>query len=126
VSALPGWLQTANILFFVIAMYAASAVLRVRAERRMDEMELAAASFGARWGLVIGVAFVVVVTLLPPIQLLFAQMASSFGRTEGNVMPVEARMFLFGVVSTMVAQEASKFVLADSWKWSNDSGPTCS
>jgi hypothetical protein len=114
----PDWLRSVHILFFVIAMYGASALAQVRAERRLDEVELAAARFGARWGLVAGVAFVVVLSLTSPVQSLLTQTADAFDRAQGNNMAVEARMFLLGVVSTMVSQEAFRSVLTTAWKWS--------
>jgi membrane protease YdiL (CAAX protease family) len=114
----PDWLRSVQILFFVIAMYGASTLAQVRAERRLDEVELAAARFGARWGLVAGVAFVAVLSLTSPVQSLLTQTADALDRAQGNDMAVEARMFLLGVVSTMVAQEAFRSVLATTWKWS--------
>ena len=114
----PDWLRSAQILFFVIAMYGASTLTQVRAESRLDEVELAATRFGARWGLVAGVAFVAILSLSSPAQSLLTQTADAFGRAQGNNMAVEARMFLLGVVSTMVAQEAFRSVLATAWKWS--------
>lgn len=117
VAELSGWLQSLHILFFVAAVYAVSALGQVRAERRMDEVELAADRFGARWGLVMGVALMVVVALLPPTEALLNLLASSF-RGEGTVMRGEAPTFLLGVACTMVAQETSRFVLTAGWKWS--------
>jgi membrane protease YdiL (CAAX protease family) len=114
----PDWLRSAHILFFVIVMYAVSTAAQVRAERRLDEVELAATRFAARWALVAGVAFVAILCLSPPVQSLLSRTADAFGRTDGSNMAVEARMFLLGVVSTMVAQEAFRFVLTGAWRWS--------
>lgn len=41
------WLRPAHALFFIIAVYSVGAVQQIRADRRLDEVELAAARFGA-------------------------------------------------------------------------------
>ena len=112
------WLRTAQLLFFVIAIYSVSVVAQARADRRLDEVELAAARFGARWGLVGGVAFVTVLTFLPPVHSLLAEIARAFAGIEDDRMTLESRLFLLGIVSTFVAQEACRSVLAGAWKWS--------
>ena len=112
------WLQTAHVLFFVIATFGVSAAAQVRADSRLDEVELAAARFGARWGLVGGVAFMTVLTFLPPIYSLLAEIAGVISRAEGYPMAVEARMFLFGIVTTFFAQETFRSVFAAAWRWS--------
>ena len=112
------WLRAAHILFFVIATYAVGAVAQVRADRRLDEVELAAARFGARWGLVGGVAFMTVLTFLPPIHSLLAEIAGVFSRIEDDSMTGESRLFLFGIVTTFIAQETFRSVFAAAWRWS--------
>jgi undecaprenyl pyrophosphate phosphatase UppP len=49
VAQLSDWLRSLQIVSFVIAVYVVSTIMQTRAERRMDEVELAAARFGARW-----------------------------------------------------------------------------
>lgn len=112
------WLRFAHILVFFIAAYAIGAVAQVRADRRLDEVELAAARFGARWGLVSGVAFTSVLTFLPPVHSLLADLAEVFGSLDDNAMTRESRLVLLGVFTTMVAQEAFRSLFAAGWKWS--------
>jgi hypothetical protein len=112
------WLRTAHILFFIIATYGVSAAAQVRADRRLDEVELAAARFGARWGLVSGVAFMTVLTFLPSIHSLLAEIAAAFGRIEDDSMTGESRLFLLGIVATFIAQETFRSVFAAAWRWS--------
>jgi len=112
------WLRTAHILFFVIAIYGVSAAAQVRADRRLDEVELAAARFGARWGLVGGVAFMTVLTFLPPIHSLLAEIAGSLSRIEDRGMTGESRLFLLGIFTTFMAQETFRTVFTAAWKWS--------
>jgi hypothetical protein len=110
------WLRAANILVFFIAIYGVSAAAQVRADRRLDEVELAAARFGARWGLVTGVAFVTLLTFLPPIHSLLAEVAGVFGRIEDEAMTLESRLFLLATVTTFIAQETFRSVFAAAWK----------
>lgn len=114
----PDWLRSAHALIFLIAVWAVSAIMQARADGRLDEVELAAARFGARWGLVAGVAVISVLTFVPPFQSLLMEFADAFDRTEGYPRAVKARMFLLGIASTFVAQEAFRSLLAAGWKWS--------
>jgi hypothetical protein len=113
------WHRTAHFLLFVIAAYGISAVAQVRADRRLDEVELAAARFGARWGLTAGIFFVTVLTFLPPVHSLLADIAGAFSRAHsGYPTSVETRMFLLGIVTTFIAQETFRCIFAAAWKWS--------
>src|SRR5687768_8411691 len=67
------WLRVAPTILFFVAIYGVSAVAHVRADARLDEVELAAARFGARWGLVSGIAFMSLLSLLPPVHSLLAE-----------------------------------------------------
>jgi hypothetical protein len=112
------WLRAAHILFFFIAIYGVAAAAQVRADARLDEVELAAARFGARWGLVSGVAFVTALTFLPPIHSLLAEVAGVFGRIEDESMTRESRLFLLAIVTTSMAQETFRSVFTAAWRWS--------
>lgn len=114
----PPWVRAAHMLVFFIAAYVVGAAAQVRADRRLDEVELAAARFGARWGLVTGVAFMSALTFLPPIHSLLAEVGDVFGRIEDNSMTRESRLFLLGIVATFVAQESFRAVFTVAWKWS--------
>jgi hypothetical protein len=112
------WLRAAHTLLFFIAIYGVAAAAQVRADRRLDEVELAAARFGARWGLVSGVAFVTLLTFLSPMHALLAEVADVFGRIEDKAMTGESRLFLLGIVATFLAQEIFRSVFATAWRWS--------
>ena len=114
----PDWVRSAQAIFFLLAAYAVTATMHARADARLDEVELAAARFGARWGLVAGVAFMNVLTFLPPFQSLLTEFAGTLPRFNGFPRAVEGRMFLLGIASTFVAQEAFRSLLAAGWKWS--------
>lgn len=112
------WLRAAHTLLFFISIYGVAAVAQVRADGRLDEVELAAARFGARWGLVSGVAFVTLLALLPPIHSLLAEAAGVFGRLDDDAMTGESRLFLLGIVTTFVAQETFRSAFTAAWRWS--------
>jgi hypothetical protein len=112
------WQRAAHFLFFLIAAYGVGAVAQIRADSRLDEVELAAARFGARWGLLSGVAFMTVLTLLPPIHSLLAEIAGVFGRIQDRSMTLESRLFLLAIVTTAIAQETFKAIFSAAWKWS--------
>ncbi len=114
----PDWVRSAQAIFFLVAASAVTAIMHARADGRLDEVELAAARFGARWGLVAGVTFMNVLTFLPPFQSLLSEFAATLPRFNGFPRAVEGRMFLLGIVSTFVAQEAFRSLLAAGWKWS--------
>ena len=114
----PDWVRSAQSVFFLIATSAVGATMNARADGRLDEMELAAARFGARWGLVAGVAFMNVLIFLPPVQSLLTEFAGALPRFNGFPRAVEGRIFLLGVVCTFVAQEAFRALLTAGWKWS--------
>ena len=93
--------------------------MQARDDGRLDEVELAAARFGARWGLVAGVALMSGLIVLPPFHSLLTEFAGVLaGFPNGFPRAVEGRMFLLGMVSTFVAQEAFRSLLTAGWKWS--------
>lgn len=113
-----GWLRVAHTLVFFIALYSVGAAAQVRADSRLDEVELAAARFGARWGLMGGFAFVSLLTLLPPIHSLLTEIAGVFSGLDDDSMTLESRLFLLGIVTTFVAQETFRSAFAAAWRWS--------
>jgi hypothetical protein len=112
------WVRAAHILFFFIAAYGAGIAAQVRADSRLDEVELAATRFGARWGLMTGVAFMMVLTLLPPVHSLLAEIGGVFGSLDDNSMTRESRLFLLAIVTTFMAQETFRSAFTAAWKWS--------
>ena len=111
------WLRAVHTIVFFAALYGVGAAKYVRADRRLDEVELAAARFGARWGLVTGVALMTVLTFLPPIHSLLGEIAGVFSRIEDEGMTLESRLFLLGIVATWVAQETFRSVFTAAWRW---------
>jgi hypothetical protein len=113
----PG-LRTAHTFVFYLSLWALVAVKEARADERLDEVELTAARFGARWGLLAGFTFMFFLTLLPPVHALLADMADTLGRIEDKTMTGESRLFLLGGITVFLLQEIFRSVLAATWKWS--------
>jgi hypothetical protein len=59
-----------------------------------------------------------ILTVLPPVHSLLAEIAGAFGRIEDDSMTLESRLFLLSIVTTFVAQEAFRSVFAGAWRWS--------
>jgi putative transcriptional regulator len=112
------WQRTALFLSFLLASYGVVIVAHVRADRRLDEVELAAARFGARWGLLTGVLFMTVLVMLPPVHTFLAETAAYLGRIKSRAMTVESRLVLLAIITTSIAQEIFRSIFAAAWKWS--------
>jgi hypothetical protein len=112
------WQRTALFLLFLLASFGVGIVAQVRSDRRLDEVELAAARFGARWGLLTGVLFMTALVMLPPVHTFLAETAGYFGRIESRAMTVESRLVLLAIITTCIAQETFRSMFTAAWKWS--------
>jgi hypothetical protein len=110
------WVRAVPTLVFFISLYFVIALAQARAEGRLDEVELAAARFGARWGLLSGVAFMTLLTFLPPVHSLLAEIAGVFGRVENESMTLESRLFLLAIAMTSMAQEIFRSIFTAAWR----------
>jgi hypothetical protein len=115
---LPEWQQASVILLFTAVMFGLGAVKQARRERRIDEVELAALRFGSQWGLYAGIAVLCLAFFLPPFQSFLVGVDAWFENSGSGDMPIPARMFLLGIVSTFVVQEAARVLITAGWKWS--------
>lgn len=110
----PG-LRTAHFFVFYLVVVAVAAAREVRADARLDEVELTAARFGARWGLLGGSAFMFFLTFLPAVQPLLANLADALDRIEDRSMTGESRLFLLGGLTMFLSQEILRSGLAAMW-----------
>jgi hypothetical protein len=115
---LPEWQQASVILSFAAVTFGLSAVKQARLERRIDEVELAALRFGSRWGFYAGIAVLSLVFFLPPFQSFLIGVEAWFENSGSGHLPIPARMFLLGIVSTFVVQETARALITAGWKWS--------
>jgi hypothetical protein len=65
-----------------------------------------------------GVALMTLLTFLPPIHSLLADIAGVFSRIEDRSMTLESRLFLLAIATTFIAQETFRSVFTAAWKWS--------
>ena len=111
-------LRTAHFVFFFLMACGIGVAVEVRADRGLDEVELAASRFGYRWGLLCGVNLLSLLTFLPPVQMLLADTAAALGRIQDKTMTAESRLFLLGIFCTFVAQMTFRSLFSAAWKWS--------
>ena len=80
-------------------------------EAELDEVELAAESFGARSGVAVVILVTFLLLALPPLQNAIAGLVDLEGVPENTPMPVTVAFFAAGLVSAMLLQLTSTFVL---------------
>jgi hypothetical protein len=88
-----------------------------RRERRLDEVELAGASFGARWGAAAVTLLAVLTTFVAPIQHAIARFSALIEASVAVPMPEAARAFVFGILAALVIQLAARSALSAVWRW---------
>lgn len=84
-------------------------------EKLLDEVQLAGASFGARWGISAVIFVTLLATFFAPLQGLIETAAASFGGGEKDLFSVPVRLFILGLVSAMIIELSAKFVAATFW-----------
>lgn len=84
-----------------------------RRERQLDELELAAASFGARWSAGALATTLVLLLFVAPLQDGIVHIADNF---EGEVPP-PVGIFILGFVLAVFIQLGAKSVIGAVWMW---------
>jgi len=89
-----------------------------RKETQLDELELAGASFGARWSVAV-VGFVAVLLLfVSPLQDAIVWFAQAYESNDGRPLPVPVGVFIVGFVLAMMLQLGARSALGAAWMWS--------
>lgn len=88
-----------------------------RKERQLDEVELAAASFGARWSMAAVGAIVLLLLFVPPLHDAIVWFAQAYEANEDRPLPAPVGVFVFGFVLAMFVQLAAKSALGAAWIW---------
>lgn len=65
-----------------------------------------------------GMAVVSLIFFLPPFQSFLIGVEAWFENSGSGDVPIPARMFLLGIVTTFVAQEAARGLITAGRKWS--------
>lgn len=88
-----------------------------RENSAMDEVQLAAVSFGSRWSVTIVVTFMLLLCFLGPLQTgIDTVFGGAVGKGDGPI-PGTVLIFISGLLSALVLLLASKFVLTRIWLW---------
>ena len=106
---------TTGILIILTALITLIGIRRENSD--MDEVELAAVSFGSRWSITVVVSFMLLLCFLGPLQdgvdgLFGGAVGAGAGPIPGTVL-----IFLSGLLTALVLLLGSKFVLSRIWLW---------
>lgn len=107
---------TASILIILTILVTAIGIRRENT--KMDEVELAAASFGSRWSITVVVAFMLLLCFFGPLQQAIDTIFGSAVGTGNGPIPGTVLIFISGLLSAIVVLLGSKAVLTRAWLWS--------
>jgi protein-S-isoprenylcysteine O-methyltransferase Ste14 len=82
-----------------------------RAQRHLDEMDIAAAGFAARWSTVAVVLLAVFATFFAPIHPVLSEIYASIS-PDAEAPP---QMFVMGVVAALVVRGTAAILLRAAW-----------
>lgn len=88
-----------------------------RKERQLDELELAGASFGARWGVAVLGMVALLLLFVTPIQDAIVWFDQAYEDNEGRPLPGPVGVFILGFVFAMALQLTAKSALGAAWMW---------
>lgn len=86
-------------------------------EKQLDELELASASFGARWSPAVLGTVAILLLFVTPLQDAIVWFDQAYENNEGRPLPAPAGVFLFGFVCAYFLQLTAKSALGAIWKW---------
>ena len=107
---------TAGILIILTILITAIGIRRENTS--MDEVELAAANFGARWSITVVVVFMLLLCFFSPLQEGIGNVFESVSGATDAPIPGTVLIFISGLLSAMVVLLGSKAVLTRAWLWS--------
>ncbi len=86
-------------------------------ERQLDELELASASFGARWSAAVLGTVALLLLFVTPLQDAIVWFEQAYRNNEGRPLPAPVGVFVLGFVFAMMLQLSAKSVLGAAWMW---------
>lgn len=86
-------------------------------ESKLDELELAAASFGARWSIAVVGIVAFLILFITPIQQGIVWFAAAYEANEGRPLPAAVGVFVCGFVLAQVVSLTAKSVIGAIWTW---------
>ena len=115
-AAMPGILATGLLIVFTLAIAVIGIWREAHKEGQLDEVELAGASFGARWGVAAVIIIALLATFVPPLQSGINVMAAAFEASPASPIPASVRLFIAGLVCAMIVQLATKSLITLAWR----------
>ena len=88
-----------------------------RKEEQLDELELASASFGARWSAAVLGTVALLFLFVTPLQDAIVWFEQAYRNNEGRPLPAPVGVFVIGFVFANVLQLTAKSALAAAWMW---------
>ena len=88
-----------------------------RKEEQLDELELASASFGARWSAAVLGTVALLFLFVTPLQDAIVWFEEAYRNNEGRPLPAPVGVFVLGFVFAMLLQLSARSVLAAVWMW---------
>lgn len=88
-----------------------------RKEEQLDELELASASFGARWSAAVLGTVALLFLFVTPLQDAIVWFEQAYRNNEGRPLPAPVGVFVLGFVFAMMLQLSARSVLAAVWMW---------
>ena len=101
-----------------LAVTVIGVIREAKKEEQLDEVELASASFGARWAVVAVTLLAVLMTFVQPLQSAIVHFSILATSGEGAAIPAPAKVFVLGLVTALAIQLTAKAALSSWWKWS--------
>ena len=88
-----------------------------RKEEQLDELELASASFGARWSAAVLGTVALLFLFVTPLQDAIVWFEQAYRNNEGRPLPAPVGVFVLGFFFAMMLQLSARSVLAAVWMW---------
>lgn len=118
IDELPSSIAVVVLFAIALATTAIGVIREARKEESLDEVELAGASFGARWGIVAVILVALMMTFIAPLQGAIVNFSTLATNSEAAAMPAPAKVFILGLVTALAIQLIAKATLSTFWKWS--------
>jgi hypothetical protein len=94
---------------------AASFLLAILQDRKLDEWNRSNARFSSQWGWTAGASLVALLLALPPIRDLIVSLAASWAQAPNPDQKLVILTFTFGFMAVVVAQLLCTAVLSIGW-----------
>jgi lysylphosphatidylglycerol synthetase-like protein (DUF2156 family) len=107
-----------GLLFALLAAATAIGWWReARREKRLDELQLASESFGARWSAAVLSAVALLLLFATPLQDAIVWFDQAYEDNEGRPLPGPVGVFLIGFVFAVMLHLTAKSALGAAWLW---------